>query len=124
MAPPVAPPARDNVALLPRLGKITVSPSGKRLVAKVPVSCPAGEAGGCRTNLTVETAKAPRTVLGSKTVRVAPGGKATATIRIAARGAELAVNGKLSVRIKVVSRDAAGNTANRTVPITLKVPRS
>jgi Ca2+-binding RTX toxin-like protein len=124
VAPPVAPPARDSVALLPRLGKITVSPSGKKLVAKVPVSCPAGEAGGCRTTLTVETAKAPRTVLGSKTVRVARGGKATASIRLSPRAAQLAVNGKLSVRIKIATTDAAGNKANRTVPIALKLPRS
>jgi Ca2+-binding RTX toxin-like protein len=127
---PPAPPV-DKAAQLPTLGKFAVTGSGGKLVAKVPVSCPAGEAGGCRTTLTVETAKAVRlgsvravAVLGSKSVQVAPGGKATASIRIARNAATLAVNGKLAVRVRIVTTDAAGNTATRTVPVTLKVPRS
>ncbi len=117
------PPTPDRVALLPKLGKVAVAASGKKLVAKVPVSCPATEAGGCRTTLKVET-KAGRKAVGSKTLRLAAGARTTASINIAPGAAKLAVNGKLAVRLRITSTDAAGNTANRTVAITLKLPRS
>jgi Ca2+-binding RTX toxin-like protein len=121
--PPVQPPpVVDDVALLPKLGKIAVSASDKKLVAKVPVSCPAAETDGCRTTLKLE-AKSPRKVLGSKTVRVGAGAKATASIQLSAGAAKLAVNGKLPVRIRITSTDAAGNTASKTISVTLKVPR-
>jgi Ca2+-binding RTX toxin-like protein len=120
---PPAPPA-DGVALLPKLGKVAIAASGKKLVAKVPVSCPAGETGGCKTTLTLKTAKArPGTVIGSKTVRVGPGGQATASIRISPSAAKLAVNGKLAARLQIATTDAAGNTASKTISVTLKVPR-
>jgi Ca2+-binding RTX toxin-like protein len=126
---PVQPPA-DNVAQLPRLGKATVTGKDNALTAKVPVSCPATEKGGCRTTLTLETAKAARigglravVVLGSKSVRLAAGGKTTASIRIARGAAALAQRGKLPAKIRIVSSDSAGNTATRTVPVTLKISR-
>ncbi len=116
-------------ALLPRLGKVKVVKSGKKLIAKVPVSCPM-QTGGCRTTLTLETARAARLgkvravlVLGSKSVKLRAGGKATASIRLASGASELARRGKLAARIRVANTDAAGNTATRTSSITLKIPR-
>jgi Ca2+-binding RTX toxin-like protein len=115
---------------LPRLGKVKVVRSGRKLIAKVPVSCPMQQTGGCRTTLTLETARAARlgkvravVVLGSKTVRLRPGGKATASIRLASGASELSARGKLAARIRIANSDAAGNTAIRTRPITLRVPR-
>lgn len=127
--PPVQPPP-DRVAQLPQLGKTTVAGKGNALTAKVPVSCPATEKGGCRTTLTLETAKAARigglravVVLGSKSVRLAPGGRTNAAIRIARGAGALARRGKLPAKIRIVSSDAAGNTATRTVAVTLKISR-
>ncbi len=123
-APVQPPPALDTIALLPRLGKVALAASSRKLLAKVPVSCPAEEAGGCRTTLTLKTAKPlPGTVIGSRTVGLAPAGRTTASIHISPRAAALAKNGRLPVRIGIASTDAAGNTANRTVAATLRLPR-
>lgn len=116
-----SPPVADNVALLPKLGRAALAKSGRKLVAKLPLSCPAEEAGGCQTTLTVKTTRGG-TTLGSKTVRLAAGNRATATIPVP-RAARLARNGKLPVRIRVATADAAGNTATRTVAAVLKLPR-
>jgi len=130
-APPAQPkpPVADTSALAPTLGRVAVSGS-KKLLVKVPVSCPAAETGGCRTTLTLETAKPARfgalkavVVLGSKSVNVAPGTQATASIPIVRGAAALALRGKLPARVRITSTDAAGNTATRTVAVTLKVPR-
>jgi Ca2+-binding RTX toxin-like protein len=122
--PPVKPPppAADNVALLPRLGKVAVARKGPKLVAKVPVSCPANEASGCLTTLSVRQGSRGA-VLGSKRLALAGGNRATASIPIPHRAAALARNGSLPVRIRIASTDAAGNTAARTVAVTLKLPR-
>jgi Ca2+-binding RTX toxin-like protein len=113
----------DTVALLPSLGKVRVAGSGKHLIARIPVACPAGELNGCNTTLSVQTAKGHRRVLGTETINLAAGTKTTATIRLSPRGAALAVHGRLAVRIQTKTMDAAGNTASRTVSTTLRVPR-
>jgi len=130
VAPPRLEPPADTVAELPKLGKAVVAESGKRLVAKVQVSCPATETGGCRTTLSLRTAKAVRIgstrrvlLLGSKFLTLAAGGHATASIRLSARVFTLAQDGKLPARIRLSSTDAAGNTATRTVAVVLRVPR-
>jgi Ca2+-binding RTX toxin-like protein len=121
--------ARANRGVLPRLGKVKVIKSGKKLVAKVPVSCPKA-ASACRTTLTLETARPARVgsvravlVLGSKTVKVRSGGKATASIRLARGASALASRGKLAARVRISSTDAEGSTTTGTTPVTLKVPR-
>jgi Ca2+-binding RTX toxin-like protein len=123
-------PVEDKKAELPKLGKVTVSGKGNSLLAKVPVSCPATEKGGCRTTLTLETAKPARVgglravvVLGSKSVKLAAGARTNAVIHIAHGAGVLAHRGKLPAKIRIVSSDAAGNTATRTVAVTLKVSR-
>ena len=92
------PPAPvDTVAQLPTLGKIKVARRDRRLVARVPVSCPTGEAGGCRTTLRLATAKKIRrgrvraaVVLGSKQVNLGPGQRLTVSIRLARSAAGFA----------------------------------
>jgi Ca2+-binding RTX toxin-like protein len=113
----------DKLALLPHLGKVKVIKSGKGLVAKVPVSCPAAETGGCIATLKLETAKGRHLVLGTKSVKLRGGAKTTASIRLSPRTSALARRGKLPVRIRIKTRDAAGNKASRTISATLKVPR-
>ena len=53
-------PVSDSSALVPTLGHIRVVRSHGRLVARVPLSCPAAETGGCQTTVTLTTAKTVR----------------------------------------------------------------
>lgn len=131
-APPaiVPPPAADRIALLPRLGKVGVTRSGGKLVARLPLSCPAAESGGCRTTLTLETAKAVRLgavhgvlVLGSKSVSLGAGRQATVAVRLAAGSAGLVKRGKLAARVRIASSDAAGNSAARSLAVALRISK-
>lgn len=127
-APPQ--PPGDRAATLPAVGKFSVIRSRGKLIARAPVSCPAAEAGGCRTTLTLETAKAVRLsrvrallVLGSTKVNLAPGQKKTVSVRLIGGAAGLAVRGKLAARARIASSDAAGNSAARSVAVGLRIPR-
>jgi hypothetical protein len=115
--------------LLPTVGKFAVAHSHGKLIARAPVTCPVAEAGGCRTALTLETAKAVKLgkvravlVLGSATVSLAPGQSMTVPVRVNGGAAALARNGKLSTRIQVSSSDAAGNMAAGTMDVGLRFP--
>ncbi|HVQ60407.1 MAG TPA: calcium-binding protein [Solirubrobacterales bacterium] len=120
-------PAPDTLALLPSIGRLSLAQSGKALLATVPVSCPAAEAGGCRTAVTVETAKSVRLgarkailKLGSAKLDLAPGATATAKVRLNRRAAALLERGKLPVRVRIASTDAAGNAASGSLARVLK----
>ena len=87
--PPAPPKPRDTAAILPTVGKVAVVRSNGKLIARAPVTCPAAEAGGCRTALTLETAKAVKLgkvravlVLGSASVNLAPGESQTVSVRV------------------------------------------
>jgi Ca2+-binding RTX toxin-like protein len=137
--PPAVPPkptvtpkpqrSGDTIAMLPKVGKFAVAHSHGKLIARAPVTCPVAEAGGCRTSLVLETAKAVRLgkvravlVLGSARVNLAPGQSKTVPVRVNGGAAALARNGKLSTRVQVSSSDAAGNTAAGTVDVGLRFP--
>jgi Ca2+-binding RTX toxin-like protein len=116
--------------LLPRVGKVAVKKSGKSYIARVPLVCPANVKGGCRTTLTLETAKPARlgsikaiVVLGSKTVKVRAGKKAIAAIRLSPAVAKIAKRGKIASRLRISSSDAAGNTAVRTAVVNLRLSK-
>src|SRR5215208_3084373 len=124
------PPPVDTAAQLPTLGKIRIARRHRRLVARVPVSCPTGEAGGCRTTLRPATANKIRrgkvraaVVLGSKQVNLGPGQRLTFSIRLARSAAGFAKHGTLATRIRITSSDAAGNSAARSVTRRLRIPR-
>jgi Ca2+-binding RTX toxin-like protein len=123
-------PVSDSRALLPTLGKIRVVRSQGHLVARVPLSCPAAETGGCQTTVTLTTAKTIRVhgaraalVLGSASLSLRGGQRGTLSIRLATGVDALARKGKLSTRAQVASRDAAGNAASRRVTRSLRIPR-
>jgi Ca2+-binding RTX toxin-like protein len=127
---PAPQPVADTTAMLPTVGKFAVVRSHGKLVARAPVSCPAAEAGGCRTTLTLETAKAVQLgrvravlVLGSARVSLAPGQKMTVSVRLAGGAAGLAAHGMLPARIRIASSDAAGNSAARSATVGLRIPR-
>ena len=122
--------SRDTTALAPDLGKVRVDRERAKLFALVPVTCPAVETGGCRTTLTLETAKTVRLsgvraplVLGSTIADVGAGQSATVRVRLARGAAELAKRGKLPARVRMLSVDAAGNVATRSVDVGLRIPR-
>jgi Ca2+-binding RTX toxin-like protein len=126
---PVQQPS-DTVATLPTVGRVQVVRSHGKLLARAPVACPAAEAGGCHTTLTLETAKPvhvgklrARLVLGSARVDLAPGEKRTVSLRLSGAVAGLAVHGELAARIQVASSDAAGNSAARSLTVGLRIPR-
>jgi len=125
-----APPAPDTRALLPTLGHIAVVRSHGHLVARVPLSCPAAETGGCKTTVTLTTGKTirfgrvrARVILGSQSVSLRGGQRGTLSIRLAAGVATLARRGSLSTLVQIATRDAAGNAASRQVAVNLRIPR-
>ena len=120
----------DSRALVPTLGHIRVVRSRGHLVARVPLSCPAGETGGCRTTVTFTTTKTVRlhrvraaVVLGSHSVSLRGGQRGTLSIRLASGVGALARHGRLSTRVQIATRDAAGNAASRRVTVDLRIPR-
>jgi Ca2+-binding RTX toxin-like protein len=124
------PPAPDTTALLPILGRITVVRSHGHLVARIPLTCPAAETGGCKTTVTLTTAKTfrlgrvrARVVLGSHSVNLRGGQRGTLSITLAAGVATLARHGRLSTLVQIATRDAAGNAASRQVALSLRIPR-
>ena len=124
------PPAPDTEALLPTLGHITVVRSHGHLVARVSLSCPAAETGGCQTTVTLTTAKTIRLgrvramlVLGSGSVSLRGGQSRTLSVPLAAGVATLARHGTVSTRVQIATRDAAGNAASRRVAVSLRIPR-
>jgi Ca2+-binding RTX toxin-like protein len=128
--PPTPPPVTDTKALLPSLGHIAVVRSHGHLVARVPLSCPAAETGGCRTTVTLTTARTVRlgrvratVVLGSGGVSLRGGQRRTLSISLASGVAALARHSRLSTRVQIATRDAAGNTASRSVTVSLRIPR-
>jgi hypothetical protein len=127
---PPPPPPGDTAAQVPTLGQIKVTPHHGRLVARVPVICPTSEAGGCRTTLTLTTAKRLRRgkvraapMLGSKQVNLRPGQRSTVSIPLARGAAAFARRGTLATRVRITSFDAAGNSATRSVARRLRIPR-
>src|SRR5512132_1393563 len=124
-----APPAADTKALLPTLGHITVVRSHGHLIARIPLSCPAAETGGCKTTVTLTTATTVRLgrvramlVLGSNSVSLRGGQRHTLSIPLAAGAATLARHGRVSTGVQIATRDAAGNAASRQVAVSLRIP--
>ena len=127
---PEAPPAPDRQALLPEVGGITVAGRGRRLTARVPLTCPAAEEGGCTTTVTLETARAVRLgdvraplVLGTATVDLDPGQSSVARVRLARGTASLAKGGKLAARVRVASFDAALNLVAGKANVDLRIAK-
>ena len=105
--------------------------AGKKLFAQLRLTCPAAETGGCKVRITLKTAKAVRLgktkrilVLGSKSVKLAPGAITTVKVPLGKRAASVAKGGKLSVKALITSTDAAGNKASTARKLSLKLPRT
>jgi hypothetical protein len=62
-------------------------------------------------------------VLGSGSVSLRGGQRSTRSIPLAAGVATLARHGRVSTRVQIATRDAAGNAASRRVAVSLRIPR-
>jgi Ca2+-binding RTX toxin-like protein len=127
---PTPQPPGDTTATLPNVGRFAVVRSHGKLIARAPLSCPAAEAGGCRTALTLSTARAVKLgkvravlVLGSTMVNLAPGQRTTVSVRLTGGAVGLAAQGRIPARVRIASFDAAGNSAARSVAVSLRIPR-
>jgi Ca2+-binding RTX toxin-like protein len=127
-----APPAADTKALAAVVtqGKVKLLRRNGQLVARLKVACPAAEAGGCRSVVSITTAKAVKlgklklvAVLGSKSVALKGGQTATVNVKLASGAARLARRGAIAARAQVVSTDAAGNVATSARRLTLSLPK-
>jgi hypothetical protein len=105
----------DRVAVTLRRGRPTIRPQ---------VTCPAASAGGCTGTLTitarVRTASGRLTAtLGRGRFEIAAGGRERVTVRLPRALGRLIGTGTRRATAVSVSRDAAGNLADRSESITL-----
>lgn len=118
--PPVIDPAVDRTATTPRVGTRTISRTGRRLLATVPLSCPAAETGGCAVSVVITTSARTGklhvdTLLGSGFVRLAPGQSTHLKVPLSSAATHLVRKGHLSIRTALRSTDASGNTVARAL---------
>ena len=125
------PPAADTRATAASVGtrRADVRVRRGRASAKLSISCPAGEAGGCIGTVTLTTAKAVKigserviAVLGSARYSLEAGQRKTVTVALSKSVRKLAAKKALGARAQTVTRDAAGNVAvgSRAVSLRLK----
>ena len=100
-----------------------------RLRARVVVSCPVSEPGGCIGTLTLVTASKvrvggvlARVVLGSARYTLRAGQRQTLSVLLV-RGARGLARRSIPARAQTVTRDRAGNVATRSTAIRLRLPR-
>lgn len=108
-APPAAPPA-DVKAIAARLTKASVK--RKKNSVKVPVQCPAAEAGGCKGTVTL--VRGTR-ILGTARFTLKAGQTRDVTVRL--RGVGKAR--RVAAKAQVLSSDAAGNLAQSQRKLTI-----
>ena len=125
---PVADTKATPVTVVTR--RATVKATRGRRSAKITVSCPAAELGGCAGSLTLLTAKpvaiggvSARVVLGSARFTLRAGQRRTLTVSLPRALSRLARRGVVAASAQTVTRDAAGNVATRTVAISLRLAR-
>ena len=103
---------------------------GRRLTARVPLTCPAAESGGCQATVVLETARAIRIgpvraplVLGTGTGNLEPGQATTVEVPLARGTADLAKRRKLAAQLRVFSADATGNLVAGKAVVDLRIPK-
>jgi Ca2+-binding RTX toxin-like protein len=124
-------PAPADVTATPvdvrtRNAKLTIQ--NRRAWTKIALECPAAEAGGCAGRLTLVTAKTYKVagtrvhlVLGSARFNLDAGETKKITVRLPKGVRALAKHGKIALLAQTASRDAAGNLAQDSAKVTLKV---
>jgi hypothetical protein len=104
--------------------------SVRRARVGVRLECPAAELGGCAGTVTIATRGTvrigrvrARVVLGTARFTLRAGEARRVRVRLVSRATRLARRGRLRVRATVVTRDAAGNLAQSSRRLTIRVVR-
>jgi Ca2+-binding RTX toxin-like protein len=130
-APP-APQAGDTTGTAARVTTKRVASKLKKGVytAKVRVSCPASEAGGCNGALVLQTARTVslggtrfHAIVASKRYALASGQAQTLKVKLPKGVRALSRRGTLTVDAITTNRDAAGNLAQRSSRLAIKLVR-
>ena len=131
-AGPAAPPAADTKGTAARVLNRRITSKLKRGVytAKIRVECPASEAGGCSGTLVLQTARTValggtrfHAVVVAKRYTLKAGERKTLTVKLPKGVRALSRRGTLSLNAITTNRDAAGNLAQRTSRLAVKLVR-
>jgi Ca2+-binding RTX toxin-like protein len=129
---PAAPPAADTQGTAARVLNKRITSKLKQGVytAKIRVSCPASEAGGCTGVLVLQTARTVNlggtrfhAVIASKRYTLAQGQTKTLKVKLPKGVRALSRRGTLSLNAITTNRDVAGNLAQRTSRLAIRLVR-
>jgi Ca2+-binding RTX toxin-like protein len=130
---PTPPPTVDKVGEPPKIagGNVKVTGKLRKARARVRLSCPATETGGCTGRLTLTSASKLQlgrarvvVVLGSATFKLAAGESKTVNVKLPSTLKAIAgKRRKLKARAGAVSRDTAGNRSESSAKLTLRLPK-
>lgn len=130
-APVVVAPDVKAFAATVTSGTVRVTRSKGRLTARVPVTCPTTEIGGCKVALTLQTASRVKVggvravvLLGTKTVTLKTGQKTTVTVALTSGAAKFARKGKIAARATLWTTDAANNASSSSRRVSVALPRA
>src|SRR4051794_14091623 len=126
------PPAADTTATAARVTTKRLTSKLKKGVytAKVRVSCPASEAGGCKGTLVLQTARTVslggtrfHAIVASKRYTLSAGQAKTLKVKLPKGVRSLSRRGTLTLNAITTNRDAAGNLAQRSSRLAIKLVR-
>jgi Ca2+-binding RTX toxin-like protein len=129
---PPAPPAADTTGTAARVTTKRVTSKLKKGVytAKIRVSCPASEAGGCKGTLVLQTARTVslggtrfHAIVATKRYTLNRGQAKTLKVKLPKGVRALSRRGTLSLNAITTNRDAAGNLAQRSSRLAIKLVR-
>lgn len=130
-APVVVVPDVKAFAATVTSGTVKVTRNKGRLTARVPVTCPTTEIGGCKVALTLQTASRVKVggvravvLLGTKTVTLKTGQKSTVTVALTSGAAKFARKGKIAARATLWTTDAANNATSSSRRVSVVVPKA
>jgi Ca2+-binding RTX toxin-like protein len=130
-APP-APPAADTTGTAARVTTKRVTSKLKKGVytAKIRVSCPASEDGGCNGTLVLQTARTVslggtrfHAIVASRRYTLKSGQAKTLKVKLPKGVRSVSRRGTLSLNAITTNRDAAGNLAQRSSRLAIKLVR-
>ncbi len=129
---PPAPAAADTTGTAARVTTKRVTSKLKKGVytAKIRVSCPASEAGGCKGTLVLQTARTVslggtrfHAIVATKRYTLNSGQAKTLKVRLPKGVRAVSRRGTLSLNAITTNRDAAGNLAQRSSRLAIKLVR-
>ena len=132
VTPPAPAPAADTQGTAARVLQRRVTSKLKKGVytAKIRIECPASEPGGCNGALILQTAKTVslggtkfHAVVAAKRYKLDSGERVTLKVKLPKGVRALSKRGTLSLKATTTNTDAAGNLAQRTSKLAIKLVR-